>query len=118
MQWELEKFIEDWHWDEPSHQFARQAGQFLLQFIDHLATTGLSEQTFRKHASNAELIGYLTCQYGYHKVFSPGVFVNASYHLIEFRRKVSDSKYAVDSYTTTWRKLDRYVRSLGYEERK
>jgi len=34
----------------------------------------------------------------------------------EFRRKVSDSKYALNSYRATWRKLERYVLSLGYEE--
>jgi hypothetical protein len=36
--------------------------------------------------------------------------------LVEFKRKVSDSRYAVDSYKATWRKLARYVRSLGYGE--
>ena len=29
----LEEYIEDWHWDEQSHEFARQVGAFLFQFM-------------------------------------------------------------------------------------
>ena len=42
------------------------------------------------------------------------IFLGGPSHLYEFKRKVSDSKYAVASYKSTWRKLGRYVRSLGY----
>jgi len=113
---ELEDYIQDWHWDEQSHEFARQAGAFLFQFMDHLATTGLSRRTMRKHESNCWCIGWLECSYGYHDTFSPQIFLGGPSFLYEFERKVSDSKYAVASYKATWRKLARYVRSLGYGE--
>jgi hypothetical protein len=108
----LEEYIEDWHWDEPSHQFARQVGKFLFAFMDHLATTGLAESTLRKHESNCWAIGLLECEYGYHDTFSPQIFTGGPSFLYEFKRKFSDSKYAVTSYQATWRKLDRYARSV------
>ena len=113
---ELEEYIEDWYWDEQSHEFAWQVGALLFQFMDHLATTGLSERTIHKHESNCWAIGYLECQYGYHDLFSPEILLGGPSHLYEFQRKFSDSKYAVASYKATWRKLARYVRSLGYGE--
>ena len=113
---ELEEYIEDWHWDEPSHEIARQMGAFLFEFMETLETTGLSERTMRKHESNCWHIGYLACTYGYHDAFSPEVFLGEPAFLPEFKRKVSDSTYAVASYKATWRKLARHVRSLGYGE--
>ena len=109
---ELEKYIQDWHWDEPSHAFARQVGEFLFAFMDHLATTGLAESTLRKHNSNCWAIGLLECQYGYHDTFSPDILIGGPSFLYEFKRKFSDSKYAVASYQATWRKLARYARSV------
>jgi hypothetical protein len=110
----LEALIQDWHWDKASHEFARQAGLFLFQFIAHLEQSGLVEQTLRKQISDCALIGYLTCQYGRYKQFSPAVFADGPAYVAEFRRKVSDSEYMVASYERTWRKLTRYVQSLGY----
>jgi hypothetical protein len=81
--------------------------------MDHLATTGITESTLRKHESNCWAIGLLECQYGYHDTFSPGIFTGEPSFLYEFKRKFSDSKYAVASYQTTWRKLDRYTRSVS-----
>jgi hypothetical protein len=110
----LEALIQDWYWDADSHEFARQAGLFLLQFIVYLERSGLAGQTLRKQISDCELIGYLTCHYGYYKQFSPAVFAGGPGYLTEFRDKVSESKYMVASYERTWRKLTRHVRSLGY----
>jgi hypothetical protein len=110
----LEAFIQDWYWDEHSHEFARQAGLFLFQFIAYLERSGLAEQTLRKQVSDCELIGYFTCQYGRYKQFSPAVFADGPAYVAEFRRKVSDSEYMVASYERTWRKLTRHIRSLGY----
>jgi hypothetical protein len=107
----LEAFIQDWHWDEASHEFAREAGTFLFKFIAELETAGLAEQTLRKHISNCQLVGLLTCQYGGYKTFSPSIFTQGPAYLYEFGRKVSDSNYMVASYQTTWRKLARYARS-------
>ena len=112
----LEAFIQDWHWDEASREFARQVGSFLLQYIAHLETAGLATQTLRKHISNCQPIGYFTCQYGGYKTFSPSVFALGPAYMVEFRHQVSDSNYMVASYQTTWRKLVRYTRSLTQAE--
>jgi hypothetical protein len=110
---ELEEYIQDWHFDEASHEFARQMGAFLFQFFAHLEASGLSRQTIRKHESNCWCIGKFECDYGYRDTFTPATFLGGPSYLTEFKRKISDSKYAVDSYQATWRKLERYVRSLG-----
>ncbi len=112
---EIEDFIEDWYWDNSSHEFARQMARFLFQFIDYLEGMALSKSTIQKHTSNCWCIGYLSCNYGDFDKFSPNCFLNGPFYLSEFKRKFSDSKYAVGSYKTTWNKLDRYVRSLGYD---
>lgn len=111
---DLEEFIEDWYWDEPSHELARQLGAFLFEFLDDLATTGLSDRTWQKHIDNCWLIGKFVCDYGYYDEFSPEIFAGEPSYLYEFRRKVSSSKSAVASYKATWRKLARYARSQGY----
>jgi hypothetical protein len=113
---ELEEYIEDWHWDRPSCEFAHQVGALLFEFMDYLDTTGLSERTLRRHESNCWTIGYLECHYGYHDTFSPEIFLSEPAFVYELKRKLSDSEHAVASYKATWRKLARYVRSLGYEE--
>ncbi len=114
---ELENFIQDWHYGKQSHKFAQKVGIFLFQFIDSLEEQGLSDRTIRKNTDNCWSIGILECQYGYSKKFSPEIFSDedASY-LYEFKRKHSDSKYAVDSYKATWRKLAKYVKSLEHEK--
>ena len=62
---EVEKFIEDWYWDEESHQYVRKLGQFLFQFLDSLKEQGLSEKTIRKHRDNCWFIGSFECGYGF-----------------------------------------------------
>ena len=109
---ELEDFIEDWHWDDASHEFARQAGQFLFGFLDDLDTKGLSDRTYNKHVDNCWLIGKFTCDYGYHETFSPQIFQGEPSYLYEFKRKVSDAPSAIKSYQATWRKLARYAQRL------
>ena len=111
VQQDLEEFIRDWYYDEPSHKFAQQMGLFLFQFLDNLESTGISPKTLRKHTSNCWLIGKFECDYGYHKTFSPRIFLSGPSFLYEFKRKVSESKSAVNSYTATWRKLERYAQS-------
>jgi hypothetical protein len=61
----VEKFIDDWHWDEQSHQYAFELGKFLLGFAQYLDSLNLSERTCRKHKSNLGLIGHFDCDYGY-----------------------------------------------------
>jgi hypothetical protein len=108
----LEEYIEDWHWDEPSREFARQVAAFLFEFMDQLEATGLSKPTLRRHESNCWAIGYLMCNYGYHDTFSVQIFAEGPSYLYEFKRKFSDSKYAIASYQATWRKLARFTRSV------
>jgi len=45
-------------------------------------------------------------------MFSPEISTGGPSFLYEFKRKFSDSKYAVALYQTTWRKLERYARSV------
>ena len=111
---QLEHFIQDWHWDEASHQLAREMAEFLFAFLDSLKEAGTSERTLRTYTDNCWSIGILSCGYGYHEKFSPAIFLHGPCHVYEFKRKHSDSKYAVDAYERTWRRLERYVRSLGY----
>ena len=116
----LEAFIQDWHWDEKSHRFAQEFGRYLFQFIDYLCERGLSAKTVRRHKGNCWFIGILECQYGCKDEFSPGAVFGSPTALYEydFRRKVSDSKYALNSYRSTWRKLQRYTKGLGYLKHK
>lgn len=113
---ELEDFIQDWHWDEKSHKFAQNFGLYLFQFISHLHQQGLSEKTVRKHRNNCWCIGILECQYGYKDEFSPSAVFSSpkAWYEYEFKRKVSDSKSAINSYRATWRKLYQYTKALGY----
>jgi hypothetical protein len=111
---EIEKMIEDWYWDDESHAFARQIGALLLEFLDYLEWTGLSEQTLRKHEQNCWLIGKFTCDYGGFKTYTPAILQGGPRYLGEFRRKVSSSANAVNSYQVTWRKLGRFLREQDY----
>ncbi|MBN1427320.1 MAG: hypothetical protein JXB07_02975 [Anaerolineae bacterium] len=114
----LEQFIQDWHWDEKSHKFAQELGLYLFRFIDDLNKQGLSEKTVRKHTGNCWHIGILECQYGYKDRFSPNAAFNSPHasHEYEFRRKMGDSKYAIDSYQSTWKKLYQYTQSLRHSQ--
>lgn len=111
---ELEDFIYDWYFDEPSHQFAREAGAFLLKFLDDLAWSGVSEKVLIRHERNCWLIGKFTCDYSNVRVFSPKLFLGGPGYLLEFKRKVSTAKSAAAAYEATWRKLEAYVRAQGY----
>ncbi len=106
---ELEEYIEDWYCDEKSHEFARQMAVFLFDFFDYLRGKNLSRSTLRKHEGNSELIAGFTAGYGYYDEFSPEVFTGEPDYLYEFKRKVSKSKNAIESYKTTWRKLAKYA---------
>jgi hypothetical protein len=109
---DLERYIEDWYWDEASHTFARQVGDFLLGFMGELRVSGLSKRTVRRHIRNCWLIGKFVCDYGYYEHFSPDIFLGEPRYLAEFKRKVSDSPWAIKSYMATWRKISHYVREL------
>jgi len=117
---ELENFIEDWFYGERAHRFAQDLGRYLFHFIDYLYEQGLTNKTVGKHIDNCWAIGYLECGYGYRKVFFPGkVFYSpeAGYKY-EYKRKFSDSKYAISSYKATWKKLYNYTKNLGHLENK
>ena len=108
-----EAYIKDWNWDAESYKFALEMGVFLLQFIDRLHASDLSQTTIRQHEKNAYLIGAFECDYGDHDLFTPAIFTNGPpAFLFEFKRKVSSSQYAVASYKSTWRKIEKYVKDL------
>lgn len=106
---EIEDFIADWYFDQPSYEFAKQLCTFLFQFIDAVEEEGLSTQTIKKHRDNCWSIGKLECDYGSHEMFSPTIFLCEPSFLSEFRREYNDSLYAINSYKTTWRKLRKFV---------
>lgn len=108
---ELEYFTEDWHWDKKSHEFARKMALFMFGFFKYLKSQNLSEPTQRKHESNCSLIGKFVADYGYYDEFTPEVFLGEPDYISEFKRKVWNSKYMVESYKTTWRKLAKYASS-------
>jgi len=113
---ELEGFIQEWYYGETMHRFAIALGKYLFQFIDYLRAQELSEKTMRKHIDNCWCIGYLESNLGYRDEFVPGdVFCcpEAGYEY-EFERKMSHSRYALESYRTTWRKLHSYTKALGH----
>ncbi len=106
---DLEYLIEDWHWDKKSHEFARKMGLFMLEFFDHLENQNLSESTRRKHKSNCSLIGKFVSDYGYYDEFTPEILTGTPDYIREFKRKVMNTNYMVESYKTTWRKLAKYA---------
>jgi len=113
-----EAYIQDWNWDETSREFTLQMGAFLLEFMDSLHDSDLSLDAIRKHGNNCWLIGAFTCDYSECKTFTPAIFLDGPRFLYEFERKVSRSKYAAASYTSTWRRLERYVRELEAKDTK
>mgnify|MGYP006288419583 FL=1 len=110
---EIERYIQDWYWSDQSHKFAYDFGEYLFGFMDYLEESGLSERTIKKHRGNCWCIGILICQYGYHGEFSPQILAYPPYQDIEFRRKFSDSKYQVQSYNSTCKKLEKYALKKG-----
>jgi hypothetical protein len=112
---EIEEYVDDWHWDEDSEKYAFEMGKFLFSFMDYLDDQNLSERTIKNHRSNIGLIGMFEAGYGYNKEFHPNNLEDGPSYIYEFGRKVSDSKYAIQSYESTWRKLDKYIKSGKYE---
>ena len=111
---EVEEMIKDWYRDEESHAFAHQVGALLIEFLDYLESTDLSEQALRKHEQYCWLIGKFTCDYSGFKTYTPAVFLGGPGYLDEFRRKVSSSASEINSYQATWRRLGRYLREQNY----
>jgi hypothetical protein len=113
---EVEEFIRDWYSNDASHKYAQALCRFLFKFTDSLQSQGLSEATIKKHTDNCWCIGTLECSYGYRDAkFDPeDVFESSeAQYEYEFRRKMSDSKYAINSYRTTWRKIHKYKKNLS-----
>ena len=54
--------------------------------------------------------------YGYNDVFFPEILEDGPNFIYEFKRKISDSKYAIQSYEATWRKLDKFIKSGNYDK--
>ena len=112
----IKEYIDDWHWDENSEKYAFEMGIFLFSFMDYLEDQKLSEKTKKNHRDNVYLIGMFEAGYGYNEYFSSENLEDGPSFLYEFERKISDSKYAIQSYESTWRKLDKYIKSGEYEK--
>jgi len=108
---DLEYLIQDWHWDKKSYEFARMMGLFMLGFFEYLKSQRLSESTQRKHESNCELIGKFVADYGNYTEFTPEILTGEPDYVNQFKRKVWNSHYMVQSYKTTWRKLAKFAKS-------
>jgi len=110
----VEEYIKDWNWDEASHEFALQMGTFLLEFIDSLHTSGVSCETFRKHKGNCWLIGSFECVLWPSRRFHARRLSRWSRLFLRIQAQGKrDSKYAIASYKSTWRKIEKYVRLLA-----
>jgi hypothetical protein len=113
---EIEEYVDDWHFDEETKVFAFEMGKFLFAFMDFLKEKGLSDRVIRTHGGNIGLIGHFEAGYGFHDEFEPEILEDGPHYEYEFKRKVSDSKYAIQSYNSTWRKLDKFIKSKEYEK--
>ena len=82
-----------------------------LNFFEYLKSQNLSESTRRKHENNCYLIGKFVIDYGYYDEFTPDISTGKPDYINEFKGKVWNSKYVVESYKTTWRKLAKYASS-------
>ena len=112
----IKDYVSDWHWDEKSEQYAYEMGKFLFSFLDYLEDQKLSAKTKKNHKDNVYLIGMFEAGYGYYEEFYPENLEDGPSYLYEFERKVSNSKYAIQSYEATWRKLDKYIKSKEYQQ--
>ena len=83
----------------------------MFDFFEYLNSQKLSESTQRKHESNCQLIGKFVADYGDYDEFSPDVLTGEPDYVNQFKRKVCNSNYMVQSYKTTWRKLAKYAKS-------
>jgi len=113
---EIEEYINDWHWDEESEKYAFEIGKFLFSFMNYLEDQKLSSRTKKNHLDNVYLIGMFDAGYGYNEEFYPDNLEGGPLYVYEFERKVSDSKYAIQLYKSTWRKLDKYIKSGDFEK--
>jgi hypothetical protein len=113
---DLEVFIQRWYWDEASHEFAREAGAFLFQFMNHLRAAGLSKEALQKQRDNVWLIGAFLCRSVADQPFSPEAFLDKSLLIDDFRLQLQDFPTEVAAYEETYRRLERYVRAFGFGE--
>lgn len=111
----IEAYIEDWDWDAESEKYAFDLGKFLFAFIKYLEAQDLSEKTKQNHINNVSLIGMFEISYGFNEEFEPSNLEDGPLFTYEFERKVNDSDYAIQSYNSTWRKLDTFIKSGIYE---
>lgn len=113
---EIEDYVIDWHWDKKSKKYAFDLGKLLFSFIAYIDDSNLSERVKGVHKRNVYLIGMLEAGYSYRDEFNVENLTDGPFYICEFERKVSDSKYAVQSYKSTWKKLDRFIKSGDYKK--
>lgn len=112
----IEEYISDWYWGEEVKEYPFELGKFLFSFMDYIRDQNLSDKTKSKHLDNVYLIGMFETEYGYQDEFEPEDLTHEPHYEDIFERKISDSESALQSYASTWRKLNRYIQSKTYEE--
>ena len=113
---DLQDLIQNWRQDERSHVFVRHLGAYLLRFMDFLAATERSGKRLSRREGYTWVIGKLICEYGDYATFSPSIFLGGPRYLAEFQEKMGTAPEALAAYRSTWRKLEEYVRAMGYKE--
>ena len=113
---DLQDLIRDWRQDERSRVFVRHLGAYLLKFMDFLAISERSEKRLSRREGYTWAIGKLTCEYDSFETFSPSILLGGPRYLDEFREKIGATPEALAAYKATWRKLEEYVRAMGYKK--
>ena len=113
---DLEKFISDYHWDKSSKIYAYELGKVLFSFLIYLKGQDLKPESLRKHRSNLSIIGFFVAKDAYHDKFQPEDILDYSFYLSEFKIKISDSAYAIQSFKSTGRALNKYIESKQYKK--
>ena len=111
---EIDDYIQDWYYGDKHYELAFELGEFLWYFLDYINYLDVSESTKKKHRSNCWCIGRLESNYGYREKFYPNILEDGPHYEYEFKRKFGDSKYAIQSYRSTWNKLDKYIKEQKY----
>jgi hypothetical protein len=113
---ELEEYIEDWYDDKESYETAYKIGKFLFSFFRYVEDQNRSFRVDERHAENIYLIGVFEAEYGRNHGFDGGALETFETYEDEYVRRISSAKTAIQSYLSTWNKLQKYLRSKSYEE--
>ncbi|MDX9719673.1 MAG: hypothetical protein RBU37_02930 [Myxococcota bacterium] len=106
----VENLIEDWYFDEKTYRYAKALGSVVQRFVASLEKQ-FSESTVHKHLDNCKHLGFLECRNTSRVRFSAQRFFlsEEAPHEDLFIEKVSRSRYALDAYKATWKRLRQFA---------